>query len=127
MEAFRAFLYVRSMPSTPVDLSPFPVVREIREPQFGALVHPDWAHAFSWLVQGTTTRYSGDEHPFDLGLFAERSQPESARRRWRALREGLGGDRVVHAHQVHGADVRVHREVHASGDDPELEIGRAHV
>ena len=120
MEAFPAFLYVRFMLDTPVYSSPFRMVREIREPRFGALVHPDWADAFSWLAQGTTTRHSGDDHPFDLGMFTKQSQPESARRRWRALRESLGSDRIVHAHQVHGADVRVHREGRAPAEDPQL-------
>ncbi len=108
------------MLSTPDDSSPFPVVREIREPRFGALVHPEWTQAFAWLVQGMTTRDSGHDHPFDLGLFASRSEPESARRRWRALRESLGGDRVVHAHQVHGADVHVHHGEFAPARDPHL-------
>ena len=120
MEAVRAFLYVRSMVSTSAYASSFRVVREIRKAEFGALVHPEWSDAFAWLVQGTTARESGDDHPFDLGLFADGSQPESARRRWRTLRESLGGERVVHAHQVHGAEVRLHRGVGARVQDPHL-------
>ena len=59
--------------------------------------------------------------PFDLGLFSSGSEQAAVRRNWTALRRWTGSDRVVHAQQVHGCDVRAHNE--NSGDqrtDPEL-------
>ncbi|MCH1571075.1 MAG: polyphenol oxidase family protein [Longimicrobiales bacterium] len=88
-------------------MATFLSVREVTGPGFAALVHPEWAIAFPWLIQGTTTRVSGNDHPFDLGLFAKGSEPRSARGRWQTLRRYVGADSVVHAQQVHGADVRV--------------------
>ncbi|MDG2282499.1 MAG: polyphenol oxidase family protein [Longimicrobiales bacterium] len=90
-------------------------------PGIAALVHPEWAEAFPWLIQGTTTRESGSDHPFDLGLFADRSEPMSARGRWQTLRRQVGADSVVHARQVHGAHVRVCEAPSAERrDDPHL-------
>jgi YfiH family protein len=76
-------------------------------------VHPEWAERFLWLVQGTTG--AGDaEQPFDLGLAG--SQPVGpALDRWRALRDAAQAHAVVHARQVHGADVWTHRERGAPG------------
>jgi YfiH family protein len=71
-------------------------------------VHPEWAERFSWLVQGTTG--AGPEtDPFDLGLSG--SQPVGrVLERWRKLRVAAGAEGVVHARQVHGADIWMHRE-----------------
>lgn len=76
-------------------------------------VHPEWAERFPWLVQGTTGAGSG-EAPFDLGLAG--SQPVGpALDRWRALRAAAGMRTVVHARQVHGADLWLHRELGPPG------------
>lgn len=94
-------------------------VREIPGTGVPCVVHPEWARAFPWVVQGTTTAGEAAA-PFDLGLFTTGSDPERARSRWRRLREVAGADRVMHAHQVHGADVHVHGGVRpgASLSDP---------
>ena len=88
----------------------FRLVREITEPEISALVHPDWFEAFQWLLQGTTIRASANAPPFDLGLFGDCSNPEEARGRWSALQRKLDAQRIVHARQVHGADVCTHDE-----------------
>jgi YfiH family protein len=84
--------------------------RSVRErPQAGlpALVHPEWAEEFPWLVQGTTTR--GDPGgEFDLGLFSDGSPEARVREHWRRLLEATGMPAAAHARQVHGAEVRVH-------------------
>lgn len=98
--------------------SRFTTVREVTGPGVAALRHPGWAAAFPWLVQGTTTRRSGDVDGFDFGLFAERSRPDTARARWRTLREWVGAGRVVHARQIHGAEVRVHGPVGSGSGRP---------
>ena len=85
----------------------FTAVREAPGDAFPTLVHVDWATAFPWLVQGTTTRGEGSDL-FDLGLFSGGSPEELVRRNWRLLCRRLGGFRAVHARQVHGAHVTVH-------------------
>lgn len=76
-------------------------------------VHPEWAERFPWLVQGTTGRGSGEE-PFDLGLSG--AQPVGkVLDRWRAMIAAFGMETAVHARQVHGAEIFVHRERGAPG------------
>jgi YfiH family protein len=99
--------------------APFGVVAEVPLEEPPALVHPGWLRAFSWLVQGTTTR-GPREDPFDLGLFSDASSPQAVLARWERLRRGAGFDRVVHAHQVHGAKVRFH-----DVGDPGLHLAEA--
>jgi len=82
------------------------VVREVAADALPALVHPEWAQAFRWLVQGTTRR-GPEGRPFDLGLFSGGLDEEVVREGWSRLAEETGADRVVHAHQVHGARVRL--------------------
>lgn len=82
-------------------------VREEPFPGIPALVHPDWRRAFPWLVQGTTRRGVGPD-TFDLGMFSDASPAVSVAGAWERLRVGAGCRSVVHAHQVHGAAVRVH-------------------
>lgn len=120
MEAARPFIYVGCMANTPSRTTPLSTVRDVTGSGFPALTQPDWVRAFPWVVQGTTMHDSGDEAPFDLGLFAAGSDPEAARRRWRILRERLGADRVVHAQQVHGSHVRVHHSNRPAVEDPHL-------
>ncbi len=90
------------------------VVEEVRAAGDVPLwVHPAWSERLPWLAQGTTGRGEGDPG-FDLGLAG--SQPVGAALdRWRALRAALGAHTVVHARQVHGADVWTHRERGAPG------------
>lgn len=102
---------VGSMPTvrTPTlsDPVPFRVVADVPLEEPPSLVHPVWRSAFPWLIQGTTTR--GDPgDPFDLGLFSDASPPRAVLERWDRLRRGAGFRRSVHAHQVHGAEVRFH-------------------
>lgn len=68
--------------------------------------HPGWAERFPWLAQGTTGAGDGDD-PFDLGLYGE-VPVGVAVARWRRLREAAGMRSVVHARQVHGAEVHRH-------------------
>ena len=83
------------------------MVREVPVPEPPALVHPAWAERLPWLSQGTTVRGHGPES-FDLGIFSDASPPRSVLGNWERLRTGTGFPRVVHAHQIHGATVRVH-------------------
>ena len=62
---------------------------------------PLWLDRFPWLVQATTGRGS-DQH--DLSFFG-RSETGRVQGRWRALRTALAMEGVLHAHQVHGADI----------------------
>jgi polyphenol oxidase len=82
-------------------------IRETAAPRLPALVHPGWAEAFPWLVQGTTTRGSRDA-PFDLGLFSGGLSESDVRRNWSRLRVWAEARCIVHARQVHGSDVRAH-------------------
>jgi YfiH family protein len=74
--------------------------------------HPDWQTRFPWLAQGTTGR--GPEGDFDLGL-AGAQAVGPAMDRWRALLAVTEMETVVHARQVHGADLWIHRERGAPG------------
>lgn len=65
-----------------------------------ALVHPDWAERWPWLVQGITL-----EH--DYGLFGA-APAGDVMRRWDALVDRLPVSAAVHARQVHEATVRSH-------------------
>jgi len=69
----------------------------------------EWGERFPWLVAGTTTR-GVEPEPFDLGLFSGGSPGEGVRSRWEELRAATGMTRIVHAPQVHGAEVRAHGE-----------------
>lgn len=80
-------------------------------------VHPGWAERMPWLAQGTTGRGDGAE-PWDLGLSGD-SPVGGVLDRWRALRGALGTPRAVHARQVHGAEMLVHR----GGGAPGLLVG----
>lgn len=83
------------------------VIREAPASGLPALVHPLWAEGLPWLEQGTTVRGDGPE-PFDMGLFSDASPARAVVENWERLRVDTGFPRVVHAHQVHGAAVRVH-------------------
>jgi len=101
-----------SVPPTP---APRPSrVREAAAPEVPAVVHPTWSDTFPWLVQGTTVARPVDwrsptDSGFDLRLFGSSAGEARVRRRWCALRSRLGADTLVHARQVHGAEVRWHR------------------
>lgn len=76
-------------------------------------VQPEWAARFPWLAQGTTGRGDADE-PFDLGLSG--AQPVGrVMDRWRALLKTTELPSGVHARQVHGADLWLHRAAPAPG------------
>lgn len=92
-------------------------VREIATMRPPALVQPGWVRTFPWLVQGTTTRGDGAA-PFDLGLFSGGRPEAEVRESWAELRRATAASVVVHARQVHGAEVRVHGdEVRVQGDE----------
>jgi polyphenol oxidase len=69
----------------------------------GLHVHGDWAEQMPWLVQGTT---SGA----DMSLFGGTASGV-VMNRWLELRDRLRFPRVVHARQVHAANVVVHADV----------------
>ena len=96
-------------PITPLLPDGCAVVAEIPSAEPPALVHPVWAAAFPWMVQGTTRR-GDDSEPFDLGIFSGASPVEVVLNAWERLRQGSGCACVVHARQVHGSEVRVHGE-----------------
>ncbi len=72
-----------------------------------AVEREDWRDRFPDLVQGVTTR-GAPEDPFDLRLRGATPGGEVLSR-WDRLREALGVDQVVQAHQPHEATVRFHR------------------
>lgn len=82
-------------------------IRERHERNIPALVHPGWAAAFPWLVQGTTTRGSPGRE-FDLGLFSGGSPKQAVHEHWGRLLAVTAMTSAVHARQVHEADVLVH-------------------
>lgn len=72
------------------------------------LRHVDWRSRHPWLVQGTTGR--GGEDPFDMALFG--TEPGArVHPRWTALMTEAGCPAAAHGRQVHGAAVRVHRDL----------------
>jgi polyphenol oxidase len=81
------------------------VIRVAEEPQAGSgdvrfHTHPGWRDVVPGIVQGITAGA-------DMSLFG--GAPTGAVvPRWLALAEALGCDTVVHARQVHGADIIVH-------------------
>lgn len=96
--------------------TPGTVILESPAPgELPSVLHGGWASAFPWLVQGTTTRGSGDrgpgDPPFDLRLFGAAPGGEVLSR-WRALSDTLGMRGVVHAPQVHGSRIHLHGEPH---------------
>jgi YfiH family protein len=96
-----------------------PEVRRVLErpvSEVRALQHPEWSDSFPWLIQGTTTRGAPDR-PFDFALFDTATDADVARSHWEALRASVGARTVVHARQVHGAEVRWYGDAarHAGG------------
>lgn len=107
------------------------VTEEIRPGQISLRVHPEWARAFPWVVQGTTVRAGADarqggrdrttrarERPTakadsevggdaDFGLFTE-APAGAVMKRWESLAEDTGCGSMVHARQVHGRAVTLH-------------------
>lgn len=90
-------------------------VREISATGVPAVVHPEWAGSFPWLVQGTTVR--GSDGPFDLRLFGPDGKRlggeveggmESTPEAWDRLLRWSGCATVAHARQVHEDTVRSH-------------------
>jgi len=91
--------------------SPGTVILESPSPgPVPSVVHDGWALDFPWLVQGTTTRGTG-EASFDLRLFGPAPAGEVLPR-WEALRVAHGMLGVVHSRQVHGPRVLLHGETH---------------
>ena len=84
-------------------------VREAFDPGVQALVHPEWAERFTWLIQGTTTR-GAPGRELDLGLFSGGSPDASVHRSWGRLLALTGTASAVHARQLHEAHVRFHTE-----------------
>lgn len=58
-----------------------------------------------WLTAGITWRGQGE--PADMGLFGSQSVGP-ALARWRALRESLGFEAILHSRQVHGKTILEH-------------------
>ncbi len=90
-------------------------VREIPATGLPAVVHPEWARSFPWLVQGTTVR--GGDGAFDLRLFGpdggrlpvgNGERVESTPEAWGRLLGWSGCEAVAHARQVHEDTVRSH-------------------
>jgi polyphenol oxidase len=82
-------------------------VTEERRGDVPLFVHPEWTR-WDWLVQGTTSRDSGNFASFG-------DQPiRDVHARWRALRQATGTLRSVIGSQVHGANVIAH-ETFGSG------------
>ena len=89
------------------------VTEAMRPGRIPLRVHPEWARAFPWVVQGTTVR-AGDEArdgrtgaDADFGLFTGATAGE-VMKRWESLAEDTGCGSMVHARQVHGRAVTLH-------------------
>ena len=80
------------------------VTEAMRHGRIPLRVHPEWARAFPWVVQGTTVRTGADA---DFGLFTGAPAGE-VMKRWESLAEDTGCGRMVHARQVHGRAVTLH-------------------
>jgi YfiH family protein len=72
---------------------------------------PEWNARYPWLLQGITGRGTGE--PFDLSFFGQ-ARSATVLERWRAIRSATGFRGVVHARQVHGADLLCHDQ-HTDG------------
>jgi YfiH family protein len=79
---------------------------------FPFLVHPEWAEQLPWLAQGITARNADSE--YDMTLFGG-TPARTVHERWAALRQFAGLPTAVHARQVHGARVIIHRRSIDSG------------
>lgn len=84
-----------------------PITERPVDGELPLLTHPEWDRRHEWLVQGTTSR--GEAGTFDLSLFGA-TPVEEAVRRWASMRTVLGVTTSIHAPQVHGVGVRLHRE-----------------
>ena len=93
-------------------------IRERHEDEVSAFVHADWAVAFPWLLQGTTTR-GAPEHEFDFGLFSEGTRSKAVQEHWHQLLTVTGMRVAIHAPQVHEANVRLYQ---AGGDGSGLQL-----
>ena len=80
--------------------------------------HPEWRQRWPWLLQATTGRASGDQS-FDLSFFGQATAGD-VMARWHAVRQDTGFSAIVHARQVHAANVLFHKHAHRGinvGDD----------
>ncbi|HEX2166259.1 MAG TPA: polyphenol oxidase family protein [Longimicrobiales bacterium] len=91
------------MTVAPVSPSGVRVVAETDDGS-GLHLHPAWADAFPWLVQGVT----GSDA--DMSLFGSAPTGEVVPR-WQRLRDRLGCRTMVHARQVHRASILLHRSL----------------
>lgn len=82
-------------------------VQEERRGDAPLFVHPGWAQAFPWLVQGTTGRDAGN-----FASFGSQSA-ETVQAQWKRLREWTGMKTAVLGRQVHGAHVVEHGDLSA--------------
>ena len=105
--------------STRLRASPREVTERVGDGNVRLRVHPEWAAAYPWLVQGTTVRRPADPRPtpdqtgrperadLDFGLFT--GAPAGAvMQRWERLARDTGCRRVIHARQIHGRGIAVH-------------------
>ena len=112
------------------------VTEEIRHGRIPLRVHPEWARAFPWVVQGTTVRTgpaarqtghdraertragerpaaraaSGTGGDADFGLFTD-AAAGAVMKRWESLAEDTGCGSLIHARQVHGCAVTLHEAI----------------
>jgi YfiH family protein len=85
-------------------------VRETFSAGTQGLVHPGWAQAFPWLVQGTSTRGAPGREQ-DLGLWSGGAPEAVVHRNWGRLLALTAMSSAVHARQLHEAEVRLHDDV----------------
>jgi polyphenol oxidase len=76
----------------------------VRGSELALHTHAGWADELPWLLQGITGR------GVDMSLFG-RTEAGVVMGRWLRLRDELGCRAVVHARQVHEADVLVHHTI----------------
>lgn len=88
------------------------VAEELASGEVPVWKHPEWREELPWLVQGTTG--TGADDGFDLGLFGGVPVGRAVDR-WRRLRQAVDMPAVVHARQVHGADIRHHADALPAG------------
>ncbi len=114
------------------------VTEKVRTGRIPLRAHPEWAHAFPWVVQGITVRRpsaqrsdarsdgsrapgsdaagerprtgrGGTDEDLDFGLFAG-APAGAATKRWELLADETGCGSVIHARQLHGRGIALHEK-----------------
>lgn len=85
----------------------FRTIEETRLPgELPLFACEEWQSRFPWLFQATSGSGTTDD-PFDLSFFGN-ARTTDVMDRWRAIRQKSGFQSVIHARQVHDANILTH-------------------